>query len=363
MLRLNKLSAVTMAITVALAACTDGTGLNDEPFDPGESAADLQVVQGALSASVFESLALSSQNFSLVADTGAVPSALLQASLAAGGAGSRWEAAAAAEAFVSAGPASGPLVPVDHLGRTYDRGVNGYEHDPARTDAPANGVRFILYEVDPITHEPGSTEIGYVDLLDESTTLAYVARVVVVTGGVERINYTVSAVIGTHTLGFTVSGFVSDGTDVVDVDLAVTFVTALAVATATVDHLISIPTRDFEADVTVVFVFNSETLQGSLDVDATFMQGRHTVAVAGVIEFSEGQVPSEGGTLKLHVDGQLFATITIDGESITVLNATGGELTSVEAQAVREIFDGIDDLFDDRFEDFLRPVTWLFEAH
>ena len=92
MLRLNKLSAVTMAITVALAACSEGTGLNDEPFDPGASAADLQVVQGAFSAAVFESLALSSESFNLVSDTGAVPSALLQASLAAGSAGSRWEA-------------------------------------------------------------------------------------------------------------------------------------------------------------------------------------------------------------------------------------------------------------------------------
>jgi hypothetical protein len=41
---------------------------------------------------------------------------------------------------------------------------------------------------------------------------------------------------------------------------------------------------------------------------------------------------------------------------------TVGELSSAEAQAVREIFDRIDDLFDDRFEDFLRPVTWLFDA-
>ena len=106
MLRLNKLSAVTMAITVALAACTDGTGLNDEPFDPNASAADLQVVQGAFSASVFESLAISSESFNLVADTGAVP-AVLQASLAAASAGNRWEAAAAAEAFAAAGPASG----------------------------------------------------------------------------------------------------------------------------------------------------------------------------------------------------------------------------------------------------------------
>jgi len=116
--RLNKLSAVTMAITGALAACTDGTGLNDEPFDPDASAADLKVVQGAFSAAVFESLALSSGSFSLVADTGAVPSALLQVSLATGSAGSRWEAAAAAEAFAAMGPASGPIVPVDYLSRT-----------------------------------------------------------------------------------------------------------------------------------------------------------------------------------------------------------------------------------------------------
>ena len=64
-----------MAITVSLAACTDGTGLNDEPFDPDVSVADLQVVQGAFSVAVFESLSLSSESFSLVADTGAVPSA------------------------------------------------------------------------------------------------------------------------------------------------------------------------------------------------------------------------------------------------------------------------------------------------
>jgi len=84
--------------------------------------------------------------------------------------------------------------------------------------------------------------------------------------------------------------------------------------------------------------------------------------VAGVIEFNEGQLQTEGGTVTIHVDGQVFATITIDGESITVLNATGGELTSAEAQAVRKIFDGIEDLFDARFENFLRPVTWLFDA-
>ena len=366
MLRFYRLSAVFMALTVALTACsegTDGTGLSDEPFAPDASAADLQVVQGVFAASVFKSLAISSESFTLVPDTGAVPVGLLQASLAAASAGSHWEAAAAAEAFAAAGPAQGALIPVDFHGRIYDRGVDGYRHNPDHPDrlhAPENGVRFILYEVDPVTHEPGDNEIGHVDLLDESTDLAYVARVIVVTGGVERINYTVSEVVGTQTLGFTVSGFIGDGTNQIDVDLSITFVHAFPVSTATVEHLISVPSRGFEVDATVVFEFNDETLKGSVDVNATFMQGHHTVTVTGVTTFSEGDLPTEGGSFEIHVDGQLFATVTVDGDTVTVQNADGGQLTSTEAQHVRTIFHGLRDMFDDKFEDFIRPVARLF---
>ena len=364
MLFLNRLSALTMALTVALAACTDGTGLIDEPFDPDASAADLQVVQGAFAASVFESLAISSEDFLLVPDP-PPPQVLLQASLAAASAGSRWESPAAAEAFAAVGPAAGPLVPEEYLGRAYDRDVDGYRHNPERTDVPSDRVRFILYGVNPVTREhlEPLVEIGYVDLIDEGRELdlQHVVRVVVVTDEVVRINYTVSAEVDTQALGFAVLGFIGDGTDVIDVDLRMTFVNDGPLSVATVDHLISVPTRDFEVDAIVVFTFNNETLEGSIDVEGTFMQGAHTVAVAGVIEFGEGDFPSEGGVFEIHVDGQLFATITIDGETRSVRNGDGGELTSVDAEAVRDIFDGLEDLFDDRFEDFIRPVARLFD--
>ncbi len=355
-----------MALTVALAACSDGVGPNDTPFDPEVSAGDLQAVQGAFAATVFESLALS--EFNLVPDTTALPVALLQASLAAASAGSHWRAEAAArqlQAFSAAGPASAPLIPSDFLGRTYDRGADGYRHNLERLDAPANGLRFILYEVDPITFVSGTTEIGYVDLMDESTDLAYVIRVVAVTGGVVRINYTVSAVVGVQALAFTVSGFISNGTDQIDIDLSMSFVQALPVSTATVSHLISVPSRGFEVDATVVFEFNHETFQGSLDVNATFMQGAHTVTVTGGLTFSEGDFPTESGTFQINVDGQLFATVTVggvDGANVTVQKATGGELTAAEAEALRSIFHGLESIFDDRFEDFIRPVSWLFDA-
>ena len=365
MLRINRLSAIIMALTVSLAACTegDGTGLDDVAFDPELSAADLQAVQGAFAAAVFESFAVSSEGFYLVPDsTVPVPVALLQASVAAATAGSHWEAAAAAQAF-GAGPASGPLLPAEFLGRTYVRDVDGYRWDETRSDAPTNGVRFVLYEVDPVTHTPGTSPIGYVDVLDESTDLVYVARVVVVTSEVERINYTVSAEVGNQSVTLTVSGFIGDGTTQVDVELSMTFVDAFPVSTATVEHLISVPSRDFEVHAAVVFVFNDETLQGTVDVDATFMQGAHTVTVDGVVEFSEGDVPSEGGTFEIYVDGLLFATVTVGGDTVTVRDASGGELLHAHAEAVRTIFDGLEEMFDERFEDFIRPVAWLFGHH
>ena len=366
MLRINRLSAVIMVLTVSLAACTegDGTGLDGVAFDPELSAADLQAVQGAFAAAVFENLSLSGGDLNQVVDPPPQAVALLRASLAASATvGSHWEAAAVAQAF-AAGPASVGVIPVDFHGRVYDRGLDGrYRHNTDRTDGPATGVRFILYERDLDTHEVGAGVIGYVDLLDESTDLAYVVRVVVVTFEVERINYTVSATIADQSFSLAVSGFIGDGVNEVHVDLSVTFVEGFPVSTATVDYLVSVHETDFEVDATVVFQFNDETLEGSVDVDATFMQGAHTVTVDGVITFSEGTVPSEGGTFEIHVDGDHFATITVDGDTVTVRDGSGGELVHAHAEAVRTIFDGLEELLDERFEDFIRPVGWLFGHH
>jgi hypothetical protein len=359
-LRISRFSAVILALTVSFAACTDSTGVNDEPFDADASAADLEVVQSAFTASVFESLAISSQTFGLVADTTPLPVSLLQASVAAATAGSHWEGAAVAQAF-AAGPASGPLLPDVYLGRTYVRDVDGYRWDETRSDAPADGVRFVLYEVDPITGTPGTTEIGYVDLTDESTTLAYVARVKVVTNSVVRIDYSVSAVVGVGVLTLTVDGFIDDGTNRVEVNLSMAYVNDPPVERVTVVHSFSVPSRGFEVDATVVFEFNNETLAGSIDINAAFSEGDHSVTFTGVIEIDEGDFPSESGTFEIHVDGLLFATIVVGNDTVTVQNGTGHELTAAEIQAVRSIFDGLQEMFDERFEDFLRPVAWMFD--
>jgi hypothetical protein len=79
---------------------------------------------------------------------------------------------------------SGPLISDAHRGKTfvYDGAQHRWVIDPARTGAPANGVRFITYE--PRGAEPDATRpIGHADLIDLGDASAGLAlRLVVVEG-------------------------------------------------------------------------------------------------------------------------------------------------------------------------------------
>src|SRR3972149_2379721 len=133
--------------------------------------------------------------------------------------------------------APGAVIPQEALGKTFTYNeVDGIYVLSDRTGAPTNGVRFILYAVNPFAHTVVTplTEVGYVDLLDESSTstiqlhlLAYITA----SGTTPLIDYTASATIqGLPTpTGATVTatGDVSDGTNTVEFDLSQAFSTVL----------------------------------------------------------------------------------------------------------------------------------------
>ena len=89
------------------------------------------------------------------------------------------------------------VLPAEVLGKTfeYNSGTAQYEAT-ARTGAPANGVRFILYAVNPVTQVPVEplTEAGYADVLDESTATANSVRLQLVSGGVTYLDYGVTGI-------------------------------------------------------------------------------------------------------------------------------------------------------------------------
>ena len=65
--------------------------------------------------------------------------------------------------------------------------------------------------------------------------------------------------------------------------------------------------------------------------------------------------------LQVFGNEQLFATITFTESSLTVVNANGEPLSDREAQALREIMDFVDEMFD-AWENLFRPVQFLFNV-
>ncbi len=265
-MRLKKLSGLGLVFAIGLAACDDSAGPSAE-FDPVESAADLQAVDNAFETPVFQSLgamgglfaiqgapALSTQ---LIRDgwhltSGRMPTTMQQVG----------------ERMVSALLASSGqvvLIPESFRGRTYVHDpVEGYFWDQSRTGAPANGIRYILNAVNPVNGEPTADEIGHVDITDESTDLTAIARLVVVSEEVEYINYTVSATGLIGSLSIAIEGYVSDGTDRVDLDLAVAMNATFATSSVSVTYNLDVPTRDFSISASLTMDFNGETQSGTI---------------------------------------------------------------------------------------------------
>lgn len=109
---------------------------------------------------------------------------------------------------------AGPLavvIPPDVRGTTYvfDLERHRYVADPTREGAPQDGVRYILYAVNPLTGEPRvSEEIGHADLTDEGddTPNAASLRLQAVSDGITFVDYTVALAGAPHAMELTVNG-------------------------------------------------------------------------------------------------------------------------------------------------------------
>ena len=118
------------------------------------------------------------------------------------------------------------LIPGDLLGKTlvYNPATQRYEVDDERDGAPSAGVRFVLYAVDPVMHRIVSPlqEIGFLDLVDESTPSADRLAITASVHDVVLLDYEAAAsigVVGGITLTFTAVGSVGNGDDQLAFDL------------------------------------------------------------------------------------------------------------------------------------------------
>jgi hypothetical protein len=225
-----------------------------------------------------------------------------------------------------------PVIRPSVLGTTfvYDASKRTYVPAPSRTGAPANGVRFILYETaangDPI---PGR-EIGYADLTDERQASPSTAgvRLVVVSGGVTRLNYSFDLTGSLQTAKAEVHGFLTDGTERLDFSITTGQQLFGRGGQATVDATLTVAQHDFEVTAHAEGTVGDPNGDGKIDL--TIRSG------TDVIVFDARTTEHQLDAL-VTVNGQTLATATGDPDAPTIRGEGGRELTEAEMHALGAI--------------------------
>lgn len=243
-----------------------------------------------------------------------------------------------------------PIFPSNFLGKSFewDESLERYAITE-RAGAPANGIRFVLYAVDPFTDRPATplVEVGFLDLTDEGGAAATRLGVLAETGGVVRLDYAVSAsyaLLGSSIQATaTGEGFLSDGTRRLDFDLVQTVTYDTSAETMQVDLAYDLGMAD--ENVRVVVDVSSEIDLAALesivlDLSMTITDGGNVTVFTGGIDAMEaidGAIRHNGETVAL-IGGTVSAP--------TFTDAGGEPLTTAEIAALQQVFEIVDDVFD-----------------
>lgn len=323
-------AATASTLVVFAAACGDGgpsgPGAGD-PFDVEQSSQDFGAMQAAFDA-----------NADLAADVNFVSAAM--DTLAPGGSARVYQPVRVPSEhplmevvrttrFSLGASSAQPLLPGDLLGKTYEwnETESGYV-ESAATGAPANGVRFVTYDR---TSTPFVAN-GYLDITDESDPSTDRLGVLLVKDGVTRLDYDVSVAQTTSSVAIAVSGFVSDGTQQVDIDVSETAAETASGLDTNVVFDLSLTGQSLSVHLDFGLSFTSSSTSTTLG--ASFVNGANEL----VLEMSQaGEAPIDG---TVSWNGDLVMTITSDEVGNPVfLGATGEALTAAEATAIGEMFE------------------------
>jgi hypothetical protein len=242
------------------------------------------------------------------------------------------------------------LLPPEFAGKTFEWNfatVDAKYDTTARTGAPSNGVRFILYAIDPLlTGSPAGpapgTEVGYIDLMDETGTGNPKVHVIVagVGGTPVYVDYTVR-ISGQGATSVTISttGFVTNGADSPDslrfngaITAAFSGNSSNFTATVTEDVSFDVNSRDIHVRnwQRVTITETTTTTDISLRLSFRFEHGAEVVTLDGSLDADiAGNVTGE---FTARVDGGLYATCTVVGSSNTyTLTCQGADADGLSA--------------------------------
>jgi hypothetical protein len=354
--RTNRGASAARSALLALATAVAG-GCSDDPTGPGSGGefdaatvdANLDALEAVFQTPAWRSFEALGVRFDLASASAAVAPAPVATEPAGLGAALGSDVTVTAARRLAVAVSSIPVISPGARGTTFviDPATGEYTPDPARTDAPANGVRFILYGVNPVTGEPLlEDEIGHADLVDEGDSTSGIAlRLTVVSDGETFLEYSVS-LEGNDTSGaIDVDGYVRDAEHRLDFELDIVGASGTE-QTFDLDVHVEIASRGFEVDVSVSGMETDGSDSGEIQVFVRHGEESIQIDVTG----SDEEIAAE-----FRVNGELFATATGDPVNPEILGAGGEPLSADEQQVLGHILEVMEGLFE-FFGELLAPA-------
>jgi hypothetical protein len=216
-------------------------------------------------------------------------------------------------------------IPLSALGKTFVWNATTDEYEvSARTGAPANGVRFILYTYDLTTFsfaEP-LVEVGYAELSRSGNT----ATAAVYNGSTKVIEYSVTVGGTANFPTLSMTGFAGTGANLTNFNLA--FGVSASSGNVTTTWRTDMPSRGLSTRVAMAI---GET---SFTFSAVIRRGVRKVEMTGSFN------SSGASTLLVKVGDKLFARLTVDLEGgVSLTNPDGGALSAEDEETLQRIFE------------------------
>ena len=241
------------------------------------------------------------------------------------------------------------VFPIDFLGGTfiYNVDTHRYEFAPDSTGGPADGIRLILYAVDPVLHQPVTplNDIGYLDLTDESTPSADAIGVLAVVDQVTYLEYLASAVQSASSVTFSADGYLSDGEAQVNFTLTHEWSETTGI---TISYDVTVPTQSIALGLDL----NLDGLTEAITLGMSVQYGNETAVLSATI--TETTVD---GAVTYNDDPVVDISGTPQQPVFT--DANGTELASRDLQALATLFGSVG-LILDGFDNLLVPAYLVF---
>ncbi len=228
----------------------------------------------------------------------------------------------------------GPVVPDTLYGSiyTYDTLQLKYVRS-ATTGGPANGVRFILYAINPLTGSLALplAPVGQADLLDESAGLSAKLHIIVSgTGGTPTyLDYTAGLTFSQTSLVATLTGSLTNalsgaGNKTLTFSVTANFtVTAISVHAT---YALNNPAVTITLDATDTKVVTTD----SVSLTFSFTRQGETIGFAGQLVTTSDVVDTVDAAIK--VNGQPYASVRGNSLGVTFYDSNGQEIIDTTQQ-------------------------------